>query len=190
MKIWLFLVVFIVTGCSTQPKPNQVLPASETIIKIKAEDNVIAESQDRTYFFISPKAVDQLKNYREFLADFKDDIDKVAVNFYQYSQGNSVKASYYNYIQEKKFKAQKARFEKYRKSSFFRNGYYILTFEAQGSFITQPNILTDQYRLSKPLIVPIVQDKLDHGFIKPYELILAPLYIPIKMIGCLTGRCI
>lgn len=100
-------------------------------------------------------------------------------------------AVYTNYIPEDKIKSKSELFKKYGNRSKTNNGVVAVGFSTDGYFVTQPNTLSEQYRLSAPIEVKINQVKKSEpdDFTRTGAALMIPLLVPSMMIGCTVGPC-
>ncbi|OCG13499.1 hypothetical protein A9G24_01645 [Gilliamella sp. App6-5] len=193
MKKLVFILIFCLCGCVH--KQTQILSSSDTIIKLKSDEKIgiIAESQTYSYQFTSADAIDKLKSYRNFLAEYKNDIEKVSITFFRENANDGIIARYSNLIPEKTILNNNNLSMKYKSEWVLKDGYYQVSFSTKGNAYKQANTLSDQYLLPTPITV-LVKPRNE---IKASEditgdvagLIILPVFIPLMMISCIMGPC-
>lgn len=193
MKGFIFILIFCLCGCAH--KQVKILPTNDTIIKLKVDENtgIIAESEQYSYQFTHPDALKKLKNYRDFLAEYKNDVESVSIIFYQDNLDGEITAQYINFIPENKRLSDKKLLEKYKSNVILKNGYYQVLFTTQGNVYRQANTLSDQYLLPKSITVLV---RANHEIDSDLDikgdvagLIIFPIFVPLIMVGCLIGPC-
>ncbi|OCG60734.1 hypothetical protein [Gilliamella sp. Nev3-1] len=193
MKKLVFILIFCLCGCVH--KQTQILPSSDTIIKLKSDEKIgiIAESQTYSYQFTSADAIDKLKSYRNFLAEYKNDIEKASITFFREHASDEIIVRYSNLIPEKTVLNNNNLSMKYKSEWVLKDGYYQVSFSTKGNAYKQANTLSDQYLLPTPITV-LVKPRNE---IKASEditgdvagLIILPVFIPLMMISCIMGPC-
>jgi hypothetical protein len=193
MKNLVFILIFCLCGCVH--KQTQILPSSDTIIKLKSDEKIgiIAESQTYSYQFTSADAIDKLKSYRNFLAEYKNDIEKVSITFFREHASDEMIVRYSNLIPEKTVLNNNNFSMKSKSEWVLKDGYYQVSFSTKGNAYKQANTLSDQYLLPTPITV-LVKPRNE---IKASEditgdvagLIILPVFIPLMMISCIMGPC-
>jgi hypothetical protein len=193
MKKLVFILIFCLCGCVH--KQTQILPSSDTIIKLKSDEKIgiIAESQTYSYQFTSADAIDKLKSYRNFLAEYKNDIEKVSITFFREHASDEMIVRYSNLIPEKTVLNNNNFSMKSKSEWVLKDGYYQVSFSTKGNAYKQANTLSDQYLLPTPITV-LVKPRNE---IKASEditgdvagLIILPVFIPLMMISCIMGPC-
>jgi hypothetical protein len=193
MKKLVFILIFCLCGCVH--KQPQILPSSDTIIKLKSDEKIgiIAESQTYSYQFTSADAIDKLKSYRNFLAEYKNDIEKVSITFFREHASDEMIVRYSNLIPEKTVLNNNNFSMKSKSEWVLKDGYYQVSFSTKGNVYKQANTLSDQYLLPTPITV-LVKPRNE---IKASEditgdvagLIILPVFIPLMMISCIMGPC-
>ncbi|OCG19052.1 hypothetical protein [Gilliamella sp. WF3-4] len=193
MKKLVFILIFCLCGCVH--KQTQILPSSDTIIKLKSDEKIgiIAESQTYSYQFTSADAIDKLKSYRNFLAEYKNDIEKVSITFFREHASDEIIVRYSNLIPEKTVLNNNNFSMKSKSEWVLKDGYYQVSFSTKGNAYKQANTLSDQYLLPTPITV-LVKPRNE---IKASEditgdvagLIILPVFIPLMMISCIMGPC-
>lgn len=193
MKKLVFVLIFCLCGCVH--KQTQILPSSDTIIKLKSDEKtgMIAESQSYSYQFTSPDAINKFKSYRDFLAEYKDYIEKVSITIFQENVNDEITIWYRNLIPEKTVLNNKNLLTKYKLEWVLKEDYYQVSFNTKGKVYKQANTLSDQYLLPKPitvLIKPKNEREASEDIIGDVAgLIILPVFIPLMMISCVIGSC-
>ncbi|NUF50117.1 hypothetical protein [Gilliamella sp. ESL0250] len=193
MKKFVFILIFCLYGCAH--KQLQSLPSHDTIIKLIVDESagVIAESKEYSYQFTSHDAIKELKSYRGFLSETKDDIESVSIRFYQESLSDEIIARYSSFISETKILNNKNLLAKYKSKLILKDGYYQVHFKTKGKVYKQANTISDQYLLPKPIKVSIrTKHELDSNDDITGDvagLIILPIVVPLMMIGCFIGPC-